>query len=765
MTAADDKKAKLHQALATLEEVLDEVIDEGTAPVVDEPPASGGDTGQDDQPPTGEDTGGQDTPPPVPTIADPAKVFTVVAPYDAMPAADGSNTLMIVVPNEYGTVNWHWSSGGPYGDQVKALAAPDDDHVSWVEFHGSGQTVVFHKNAKLFLWGGEIYPQNIPNAPTSGGGGSSGPSMPPPAQTPPEPKASLDAAAPVAPDRMSVAVTIDGVRTVYSGADAIDLGDYVGFAGTFTQKNFMLRTPDDVVIFFRPDATSGRMEIVRELGDAFDPAYNLGEHSVEILLDGKVIDTVAVPVHYWNSRWRWQSSLRPAVKSPADIFAMKAYFPFAVLQANQQPVPVAPACTPETISDMIAAEGTTGERAEIGLVTDNTGWWLATGHPTAEYNIRQEAEAAAAFPIHRRDSKTNRPLSWLDYPKANTYSEQSYSTPQISRASDCPFQWDGAHNPSLALLMFLISGGDLYHLEELQFDANAHIHGEPSTPDLFDPIQTRGTAWAIKAFLDARYATAMANSKTGTLLTADYFDHWLDINFDRFMTQNVNATDVKNAVFFSGTDPVRLPPWQEDYLAVVLGNAVWRGYEKARPVFAWKIKSNIARSDPNSGIPAGNPSWYYTIWNVPAVPDPSNKGDVIPFFQPALSAPDGEYTIVVDAAGGGSVNDANGDHVQWGIMPFAVPDGASLTAGDRYTAHVVVPKTWAALSEAIGLVEHPDNSVDPSLDDYIMSHRAALVMAEALGFDVKANCDLTDAQIAKMGWSVLWRYSVQRQAA
>lgn len=754
------------QGKAFIDALCDQIDALQPAPVVVQPPPVDDTPPVDDAPPPDQSS---DDPPqdPAPVIADPARVYTIVQPSDPMPAADGSNAKVIVVPDEYGTIKWQWVHGAKPGMQdIVRLADHDADHVKFQENHASGQTITFHKNATLVLWGGEKYPDEIASAPATG-------STPPPVKAPPvsttvpPPAASKDVAAPVDPSRLGLRVTIPGSDPiVFNGSDGVDKKNWA--KPSHIQRNVMVQNTTGDRVFFRPDTTSGRIEIVYERGEAFTfPAAHLDAYTAEILLDGNVIDTLSIPAHYWLSRWRWQSSWRPFVRTPDDLKAAKIFPPNyrPVTKFRQKMPDVVPAYDYMGTSSIVKYMPTTGERNDIGIVPEITGAYLCTGDPGAAYSIRQWAESAASFPVHIRDYKTGKPINWGDYPKANTYYDQKYSNPQVAISPKSPLTWDNAHEPSLSFVMYMLTD-DLYYLEELQFFANRSLHASPAYQGMqFDFAQTRGFCWTLRDFFDV--VTATPDDIPDTLLPRSYFKAYLDFNRDFVINNYVNNPDPKTAVFFSGVDPLRMPFWQEDYEASVIGLAVYRGFTDWAPVFQWKYKSNIYRTDP-AQWPSGCPSSYY--------PQPAG---VIARTTVGNSPLDAEVNF--KAAEGVWTASWSTDH--WVIKnPSGQADGnvvvrlpAGATAGDTpfvngdaITITVTQPKTPMELAAMNGIVAQPEGTMLTNLSEYVQECRYALVMAEILGdASVKPNLDRLETQMAnslmpKASFNLYWRWTLDR---
>src|SRR5213593_1246608 len=113
---------------------------------------------------------------------------------------------------------------------------------------------------------------------------------------------------------LGVEIALPDGRHAFAARSGGDLGDYSGPG--FVQRNVAVRDPKiPFTVFFRPDRDGGRVEVVFEWGDPFNSnPRHLPGYVARIVEDGKTLATVKVPVHYWMSRWRWQSAPRPIIR-------------------------------------------------------------------------------------------------------------------------------------------------------------------------------------------------------------------------------------------------------------------------------------------------------------------------------------------------------------------------------------------------------------------------------------------------------------------
>jgi hypothetical protein len=570
---------------------------------------------------------------------------------------------------------------------------------------------------------------------------------------------------------------------VFHSATGKDLGNYTG--PNFVQRNILVRDRSiPFTVFFRPDVTSDRLELVFEWGDPFYPTASvLPAYKVEISKGGSTIATVDVPQHFWLARWRWQTSPRPFVKTREDLFNAKVFPPFRRLSPRQSlPQPV-PEYTIMDTSSVTVYMPTTGERGDLGVVPEWYGAYLATGDSAMKASMMAWAESAGTFGWHMRDPKTWAPFNWNTYPGASTYYDQRWSSPHLSLLTSPPskihgniFSIDMSHQPALAFLPFMLTG-DLYYLEELQFMSTYMMRSSPSVQlGLLYKGQTRETAWSLRNIFDVVYATP--ERSTQSILPRSYWQKFLDKNLAGMMADYVHGKSLKTAVFCSGTDGGRMPFWQEDYLATVLGVAVHRGFEAWRPVFEWKLQSDIARTNGTSGWPRGEPTAYYPKPGKADIsPGPNRGNGTLKDVNFDFKVVPGKWVVkfsgaevfdvlrpngVLDGHGKvgstywDSTNNSFGFNVVSGSVPFA--------AGDRFTISVVVAKTWGELA-AVNDMKGSNDSLSTKLSfEYPQTVRASLAMGVINGVAAAEPCFKWLAPQVEASYSPGWRWSIAPSA-
>ena len=408
---------------------------------------------------------------------------------------------------------------------------------------------------------------------------------------------------------LSVEIVLPDGPHKFVASEGKDLGDYDGPG--FVEQNVLVS--DHTIplrVFFRPDRNSPRTEVVFEWGDAFKPTSSeLPAYDVRILKAGAELATIHVPKQYWLTRWRWQSEPRKVIRTASDLIKAKLVPPYADLGLSAQ-VPVKPYSIMGT-SDVMTHMGSTGERADIGLVPEVTARYLITGSKTDLESMLAWAETSGTVAWHMRDPATFSAISYAKYPKASTYGEPRGQKPEMMLNSTSPFEIDGAHMPQLTYVPFLLTG-DPYYLEELEFSLTYTLGCYPDHETIIRHDQTRMFAWTLR---DLFYVVkALPDNTAPWLLPKSYWAKILDKNLKWTMANYVNNPSFKTAGLQSAVDAERIAFWQEDYLATVIGAGVWIGFQDWQPVFAWKIQSNISRTNGSSGWPRSDPSFYWTEW-------------------------------------------------------------------------------------------------------------------------------------------------------
>lgn len=437
---------------------------------------------------------------------------------------------------------------------------------------------------------------------------------------------------------LKAVVTIGGQSYEYREDAGTNLGDFVSEIGGFTQGCVRCEVAGSpLTVFFRPDRTSDRVEVVVELGRIFNATpVALGAYTVTLSRGTQVLTTVDVPAHYWFSRWRWQSAPRPIVGDVAALIAQNLLPPYDRAGAlatvattsvgGVVPVAGCTAPTPETtattapstavapytimgLAGLNAYMPQTGERPEIGIVTEAQAEYICTARQTAADQMRAQAEAGGTVPWHMRDETTSAPLDLKRYPGATWYNSTTTGSPYVKTLKS-PVTVDSAHQPALAYVPYLLTG-DPYHLEDLQFQATWNLGAFVPQYRISIP-QSRTFAWNLRTL--AQCAKVTPASVPSWLLPKQYWTTWLADHQRFFEAQFVNSLSPERARFRSTRNIVNsagegvnvpqgtwIAPWEDDFVSTILGWVVAMGFTEWRGAFDWSVGSAIARTNRNSG--------------------------------------------------------------------------------------------------------------------------------------------------------------------
>lgn len=408
--------------------------------------------------------------------------------------------------------------------------------------------------------------------------------------------------------RLRAIVTLDGQPFIYDETDGKDLGVFTSDLGGFAQQCVKVTHEScPLSLFFRPDRGGNRLEVVFEHGDVSGAPRNLDRYKVEIFSGTTALAAIDVPKHFWFGRWRWQSAPRPIVGDVKSLIAKGALPPYAPSKDVGSP-----ALAPYTLmglAGVTAYMGTTGERPDIGLLTEPQAHYACTGSRAALAIVRAQAEAASTLPWHIRDKKTGAPIDLDAFPKMSWYPDRLTGALQVPLANT-GISIDSAHQPALAYLPYLLTG-DPYHLEDLQFAANFNRGTLPPEYRLSIP-QTRAFAWSMRTLAQA--ATVTPSTTPRWILPRSYWQKDLARTRAWFDTNYIKSRDPVRAVFQATDNPSTnradgaaapegtwISPWQEEFLVGVFGWMVMMGLDDWRDAFTWKIASTIARTNGASG--------------------------------------------------------------------------------------------------------------------------------------------------------------------
>jgi hypothetical protein len=344
----------------------------------------------------------------------------------------------------------------------------------------------------------------------------------------------------------------------------------------------------------------------------------MGAYAATISRGPTTLATVDVPEHYWYSRWRWQSSPRPIIASVEELQADGLLPRFDMALSTARPLSKQHTYTPMGLAGLAAYMPSTGERDEIGLVTEAQAEYLR-GETSADSMLAQ-AEASGTLPWHYRDETGGAVFNFVTHPTASMY------YPANLPACSTPIQLDVAHEPDLAYVPYLLTG-DPYYLEELQFAATYNVlaSNPQSRGNYCIGFATRAHAWALRTL--AHCARVTPDDAPAWVQSRAYWQSWLDGNRDWMLARYVYPTALPftaspYAVLHYMSDATNSPAsstmpqgtcsqqWMEDYEAVTLGHVVAIGFADWLPILEWKLSNSLARTNGTSGWVRAKPTPY-----------------------------------------------------------------------------------------------------------------------------------------------------------
>lgn len=348
------------------------------------------------------------------------------------------------------------------------------------------------------------------------------------------------------------------------------------------------------------------------LGTLFDgaAAVNIGAYQV---------GSVSVPSQWWGANWTDRTQPITVKRTAAQLVAANRMFPFGDTGCIVKPQPVRVPYTVMGASNVTIYMPTTGERPDLGWVTDNSGYFMLGGSPLPMIDW---ALANDSCPLHFRDETTGKPISLVTYPQANAADQPGLQgAPYLvkgPKGASGYYQYGGgwtvdqAHFPEMSYVAHIatLDGG---FLENLQYNANFGLLCDAvlSNPSHGYPVpvvssgQMRGEAWAFRNLFMAHAATQDAEAR-GDLPTtchpSSYFKQLLDNSLAYY---SKIAAKPENQRFRLLANFGRFPPWQADYMTTVLAFGVLTGHGDWAPLYLWALGNVIARTNNLSGYPPG----------------------------------------------------------------------------------------------------------------------------------------------------------------
>jgi len=223
---------------------------------------------------------------------------------------------------------------------------------------------------------------------------------------------------------------------------------------------------------------------------------------------------------------------------------------------------------------------TTGARSDIGPLPDWTVLYLMSMDSRARAVMLANADASGSTPIHFRDRRTELPLRLDDVLQIASSADRPETALHTSY-DWTPWFLDGAHQPSLVYVPYLVTG-DEYYLEEIQFWANWNMLQLPhrdAAGIVVNQLQERGQAWSLRALADAAYITPDTNPLKG------YFVAKLSNNIASVLRRYAQRSNPLGLDVIVGGDS--LAPWELGYQILTVSQVAAQGNSGARTWLSW----------------------------------------------------------------------------------------------------------------------------------------------------------------------------------
>lgn len=350
--------------------------------------------------------------------------------------------------------------------------------------------------------------------------------------------------------------------------------------------------------------------------------YHLGLHHVKVEdAKGVVLFDQDIPSHWWNSRWSCRAAPLAATITPDIIVGNRRMFPMGAVSKPIGTVNNYQFKGPMDSAGVTIAMGTTGERPDIGLMTD----------PSALYMLKRNAgpmlawaQAAGSCPFHYRDENTGKPVDLIKYPAATDYTDNIQGYPILMKGPKNAGGWPNfgggwvpqqAHECEMSYLAWCATKDPIF-LIDLNYAANFMVLDDGALSNKLKLAtahgEYRGIAWTFRNLFMVAAATQDAE-KAGTLPAQCHpFSYWKTLLDQELAYYSKSITDPANQLFHlvvPGT--LRFAPWQVDYMLASLAFGLLTGRGEWAPLYLFALKNLIDRTSGGSGYPPGWGGGYY----------------------------------------------------------------------------------------------------------------------------------------------------------
>jgi hypothetical protein len=243
-------------------------------------------------------------------------------------------------------------------------------------------------------------------------------------------------------------------------------------------------------------------------------------------------------------------------------------------------------CGPMGTGTLTPYMPTTGLRDDIGFLPVWDAVYFTSMDVRARDWVLCNANAAASIPYHVAETSglpfrvTDHPSLWLDYRGQSNANKLA----SAFATGSSPFTPETAHMPSLGYSAYLITGDRVY-LQETLFQVGAVIGMTWNSPRqngkgiiVSDAEEARAAAWNLRTLANAAEITPDSHSQKAYLMTL--LDNNLTYLNNHFTGAPAQAQGEIHGYLY-GPHRKGLAPWQQDFLAISLGQIANRGYAKA----------------------------------------------------------------------------------------------------------------------------------------------------------------------------------------
>lgn len=362
---------------------------------------------------------------------------------------------------------------------------------------------------------------------------------------------------------------------------------------------------------FTQDPTGDRHDVALENNWTFQPNPGNLVYDLKISRGGKVVRSQPAFTHYHHARWHTlvQPHGAPQVRLVRDMpyfFASHATWNYALdldipesVLAEEAARLVKRSDDPMDGAFITPYFPTTGGRPEIGPLPRWTALYLITQDERARASMLANADAAATIPIHYRDKDTDNPVDLDRHPGIALRTGQAKGRDALPQTipAETPWTPDTAHQGSFAFIPYLVTG-DRYYLDETLFWASWNLAA--MNPDyreqakgLIHANEIRGQAWTLRSLSEAAYALPDNDQQQS------YYRKILKDNLEwyvRHYPNNPTPDAVSPLGAMEQGDKIgQTAPWQNDFMALVVGLIAQREDPQAKTYFDWLSRFTVGR--------------------------------------------------------------------------------------------------------------------------------------------------------------------------